>query len=163
MAEVDLTQAEIDERVAILKRFRQLLQQQRNKFREYLTVLERQQTDIEQQNPDSIMAHAELEQQVLANIVNLRRVISPMEKLYETAHKPDSKDSAEAVQIPHLQAELDLLQEKVLLQNEKNRELLKTHMTDIRTQINQIKNPYRNRQSVYSSNVENPAIIDLQV
>lgn len=33
-----LTQAEIDERILILKRFRTLLEQQRTKFQEYLKV-----------------------------------------------------------------------------------------------------------------------------
>lgn len=36
----ELTKQEIDERVAILKRYKSLLEQQRNKFREYLKVLE---------------------------------------------------------------------------------------------------------------------------
>ena len=36
---MELTQAQIDERIAVLKRFRTLLEQQRNKFREYLHVL----------------------------------------------------------------------------------------------------------------------------
>lgn len=37
-----LNDSEIAERVAILKRFRSLLEEQRLKFREYLTVLEKQ-------------------------------------------------------------------------------------------------------------------------
>ena len=40
--ENELTQAELDERVAILKRFRTLLEKQREKFQEYLKVLEKQ-------------------------------------------------------------------------------------------------------------------------
>ena len=38
----NLSKEELDERVAILKRFRALLEQQRTKFREYLKVLESQ-------------------------------------------------------------------------------------------------------------------------
>ena len=37
-----LNDSEIAERVAVLKRFRSLLEQQRLKYREYLTVLEKQ-------------------------------------------------------------------------------------------------------------------------
>ena len=36
----ELTQQELDERVALLRKFRSVLEQQRNKFQEYLTVLE---------------------------------------------------------------------------------------------------------------------------
>jgi hypothetical protein len=52
-----------------------------------------------------------------------------------------------------LQKDLSTLQNKVLAQNEKNRELLRTHMTQIKTQIEQFKNPYRNVKSVYAQKV----------
>ena len=41
-----LNDSEIAERVAVLKRFRTLLEEQRLKFREYLTVLEKQEKSI---------------------------------------------------------------------------------------------------------------------
>ena len=71
MAELNLTQEEIDERIAILKRFRKLLEEQRNKFREYLDVLEKQQSAIENGDTDAMLAHTELEQQIVANIGSL--------------------------------------------------------------------------------------------
>lgn len=79
---MQLTQEEIAERVAILKRFRTLLEQQRNKFQEYLHVLECQQGKIELEDGDALFAHAELEQQIVANISNLQKVIEPMQSMY---------------------------------------------------------------------------------
>ncbi|MBR7064567.1 MAG: flagellar biosynthesis protein FlgN, partial [Treponema sp.] len=58
----ELTQQEFEERVAILKRFRTLLEQQRNKFREYLNVLEKHQESILEENTEALVAHTELEQ-----------------------------------------------------------------------------------------------------
>ena len=55
MTRLDLTQDEVDERVAILKRFRELLTEQRNKFREYLTVLEKQAQMISTENIDAMV------------------------------------------------------------------------------------------------------------
>ena len=43
----EISQAELDERVAILRKFRALLEQQRKKFQEYLAVLEKQEHSIE--------------------------------------------------------------------------------------------------------------------
>ena len=43
----ELSAKELEERIAILRRFKSLLEQQRNKFQEYLTVLENQQNKIE--------------------------------------------------------------------------------------------------------------------
>ena len=43
---MEITQKELDERVALLHRLKSLLEQQRSKFREYLNVLEKQQDSI---------------------------------------------------------------------------------------------------------------------
>ena len=81
----ELTQQELDERVALLRKFRSLLEQQRNKFREYLTVLEKQENSITSENPETLIAHTELEQQVVKNIANLQKVIVPMSKMYKAS------------------------------------------------------------------------------
>ncbi len=142
----DLSKEELEQRVAVLRRFRALLEQQRNKFREYLTVLESQQNKIEDEDGESLMAHAELETQIVANISNLQKVIQPLQKMYESAGIQDGND------VNQIQSELADLQSKVLAQNEKNRNLLKAHMAQIREQLAtmQAMNPYRGRRSVYA-------------
>ena len=80
---MELTQAEIDERAAILRRFRSLLEQQRDKFREYLLVLESQSKVIQEENTESLLAHTELEQQIASHIISLQKVIKPMELMYQ--------------------------------------------------------------------------------
>ena len=79
-----LSQNEINERVAVLKRFKTLLERQRDKFREYLSVLEKQQTSITEENTDALIAHTELEQQVVSNIAGLQKVIVPMAEMYSS-------------------------------------------------------------------------------
>ena len=91
----NLTQAEIDERTALLKRFRSLLEQQRAKFREYLKVLESQEKTIVAEDTESLLAHTELEQQIASNIISLQKVIKPIEVinkiLITVAKKQESK------------------------------------------------------------------------
>ena len=82
MAAKELSKEELDERIAILKRFRKLLEQQRNKFQEYLMVLESQEGRIEMEDGDSIAAHAELESQIVKNLASLQKVIVPMQGMY---------------------------------------------------------------------------------
>ena len=60
----EISQAELDERVAILRKFRALLEQQRKKFQEYLAVLEKQEHSIEEEDTEALVAHAELEQAI---------------------------------------------------------------------------------------------------
>ena len=145
----ELTKQEIDERIAILKRFKTLLEQQRNKFREYLKILEQQQSSITAEDPEKLLAHTEIEQQVVSNIMSLQKVIVPMTDLYHGISGTSVQAENDAV-LTNIQHDLTDLQEKVLIQNEKNRNLLKTHLSQIRTQLNSLKNPYAHMRSVYA-------------
>ena len=146
----EITQEELNERVALLRRFRSLLEEQRGKFREYLNVLEKQQDSITSENPETLLAHTELEQQVVKNIANLQKVIVPMAKMYKS--KAGTADSAaEDAAIIKIQNELSDLQDKVLKQNAINRDLLRVHIEQLRSQISNFKNPYKNNRSVYAN------------
>ena len=141
----EISKEELDERVALLKKFRQLLQQQRDKFREYLTVLEKQENSIATENADALLAHTELEQQVVSNIMSLQKVIAPMSDLYNKRGGQRDEES-----IVSLQKDLSSLQTQVLAQNKRNRDLLRSHIDSIRTQIASFRNPYKSRRSIYA-------------
>ncbi len=145
----ELTDEELNERVAILRRFRTLLEQQRSKFQEYLNVLEKQENAISAEDTNAIINHAELEQQVVAGIKNLQKVIVPMSEMYKSSAKNANSENDKSVE--SIQNELEKLQGKVLEQNQKNRELLKKHLVQIRSQIENFKNPYRKNRSIYAS------------
>ena len=144
----DITQEELNERVALLRKFRSLLEEQRAKFREYLNVLEKQQDSITSENPEALLAHTELEQQVVKNISSLQKVIVPMSKLYKTRNQ--KANLSEDAEITKIQNELSDLQTKVLRQNEINRDLLRIHIEQLKNQINSLRNPYKNAHSVYA-------------
>ncbi len=145
----NISEEELQERVALLKKFRSVLEQQRKKFQEYLLVLEKQQDSITSENPEALLAHTELEQQVVKNISNLQKVIVPMSKMYSACSTTNS--SLEEQNIEKLQNDLSVLQTKVLKQNQINRDLLKVHIAQIKTQIQNFKNPYKNLSSVYAA------------
>ncbi len=144
-----LTQRELDERIAILRKFRSLLEEQRAKFKAYLNVLEMQESKISNEDADALIAHSELETQIVQSIGSLQKVIMPMQELYHSCDAASASPS-EALPIQQIQQDLELLQMQVLEQNEKNRSLLKNHIADLRSQMLNLKNPYKNRQSVYS-------------
>ena len=145
----ELTDEELNERVAILRRFRTLLEQQRAKFQEYLDVLEKQEKSISDEDTTAIIGHAELEQQVVAGIKNLQKVIVPVSEMYRASEKTAAPENDKSVE--SIQNELEKLQEKVLAQNQKNRELLKKHLVQIRTQLDNFKNPYKKNRSIYAA------------
>ena len=156
----EISQEELNERVAILRRFRTLLEQQRGKFKEYLDLLEKQQKSISEENPESLIAHTELEQQVVKNIASLQKVIVPMSNMYKSVSA--NNNDKEAQSILQLQNELTDLQEKVLKQNEINSDLLRVHIESIRTQIQNFKNPYRNARSVYAQPQKVASLVEVE-
>ncbi|MGI5059255.1 flagellar export chaperone FlgN [Treponema pectinovorum] len=149
---MELTNAEFEERVAILRRFKTLLEQQRNKFREYLLVLEKQQDKIEREDGDSLVAQTELEQQIVSNISCLQKVIEPMQSMYNSVSSKNLVSTEDKASVQQMQGELASLQQKVLEQNAKNRQLLKNHIEQIKEQLLNLKksNPYFGKRSVYS-------------
>jgi len=154
----EISAQELEERVALLKKFRSLLQQQRDKFREYLNVLEKQENSITTENADALLAHTELEQQVVSNIMNLQKVIVPMADLYRERGGDQREES-----IANLQSDLSKLQNQVLAQNKKNRELLRSHIASIRTQIASFRNPYKNRRSIYAEKTGTGNMVAVEV
>ena len=156
----ELSQNEINERVAVLKRFKTLLERQRDKFREYLSVLEKQQTSITEENTDALIAHTELEQQVVSNIAGLQKVIVPMAEMYSSIRSSAEADETRALE--SIQKDLARLQSQVLAQNEKNRSMLRVHIANIKTQMNRIKNPYRGNRSVYAQKQSVGSFVEVQ-
>jgi hypothetical protein len=152
-----LNDSEIAERVAVLKRFRSLLEQQRLKFREYLIVLEKQEKSISDENTDAVLQHTELEESIIAEIFTIQKVIDPLEYMYTNICKNEHSD------IPHLKTDLDDLQKRVLAQNKRNRELLQTHITGLRQQIASLKRPYAHKESIYASTARTAALVDLSL
>ena len=157
----NITQKELEERVAILRRFRTLLEQQRAKFQEYLTVLEKQEDSINAEDTNAIIHHAELEQEVVQGIRNLQKVIVPMNELYNSSAKGTHEEADRT--LASIQGELNRLQSRVLEQNQKNRELLKCHLIQIRAQLDSFKNPYRNLKSVYATKAAQGNLVAVEV
>ena len=159
--EEELTQEELDERIAILKRFRSLLEMQRAKFNEYLKVLELQEQSISLEDAEAIFAHSELENQIVSNIASLQKVIVPMEKLYRTSNAA-TYNPLESKPVSTIQQELESLKLQVQNQNQKNQDLLRMHMTELRQQLGSLRNPYKYNRSVYAESVVAGSLMNIE-
>lgn len=159
----NLSNEELEERVAILKRFRFLLEQQRNKFKEYLNVLEKQQNSIDAEDSEALIKHSELEQQIVKNISNLQKVIVPMNKMYTAINNKSPISTTNDNDLTQIQLELSTLQQKVIKQNEINRDLLRVHLEKIKMQIANFNNPYKTSKSVYAQTEKVGNFVELNV
>ena len=141
----EISDTELQMRVCVLKRFKSLLQEQRDKFSEYLYVLEKQELSIVQNNIEAVMQHTELENNIIKNILNIQKVIEPIEKIYYLSN-PEDKG------VLQLKNELVRLQESVQKQNEKNRLILDEKMVSVRNEISNFPLGNKYVANVYSKN-----------
>ncbi|MDR0554696.1 MAG: flagellar biosynthesis protein FlgN [Treponema sp.] len=152
-----LAPEELAQRVAILKRFRELLLAQRDRFRTYLDVLDKQQDMIEKGNADDLIAHVEMEEKIVADIFSIQKVIDPLEDMYRAAY-PETAGTAPA-EIPGLKSALEELKLEAVARTERNKELLSRRMDEIRSEIKILRaNPYRGSGSAIAA----PSLIDIK-
>jgi hypothetical protein len=154
-----LSPAELRQRVAVLKRFRELLQAQRDRFRAYLEVLDKQKDLIEQGDAEALTAHVDLEEKIVTDIFSIQKVIDPLEKMYHTLYPRET--GPEAADLPGLKNSLEGLKTEALERARRNKDLLSRRMDLIRGEIKNLrKNPYHSRPSVYAAAA--PALIDIE-
>lgn len=149
----ELTERELEQRVAILKKLRENLLLQREKFRNYLHVLEKEAMDLDNDDIDTLQQHVEMEKALVSEIYAFQKVIDPLEEMYLRTHPTEEPE------IKQLQHSLESMKEQVLARNSRNKERLKERMEGIRNRLLNIKKPYPKR-SLYSSPAP-PSLIDI--
>jgi hypothetical protein len=140
-----LSDDEIRGRVAVLKRLKELLQRQREKFESYLEVLSHEKNDIVAGDVDAMAEHVLMEQSIAEEIFTVQKVIDPLENMYSAAHPLADSE------MPQLKTSLETVKREVLRQSEVNRTLLKQRMDVMRQEIAELKLAFIKRRSVYGS------------
>jgi hypothetical protein len=159
------TTAETDDTAqgaAVLKRYRKLLFRQRDLFRNYLVVLEKQRDSIPTANTDELIARVELEEQAVSEILSLQKVIDPLEITYNASVYLTGGDFAD--DIPALEAALEDLKRQAVALSSHNRDLLSARMKEIRGEINILKSHpviAETRRAVYQ-NLATAGLIDIK-
>jgi hypothetical protein len=152
---------ELERRVAVLKRFRELLSQQRDRFRQYLDVLDKQKGVIEGGNADDLIAHVELEEKIVTDIFAIQKVIDPLEEMYQTTFSPAQTVSTEEQEVPGLKAALEELKAEAVIRSQRNRGLLAKRMEQLRLEMKTLRaKPYAIHRSAFSG--ESASLVDIR-
>ncbi|MCH5294892.1 MAG: flagellar biosynthesis protein FlgN [Treponema sp.] len=159
--ESNLTQQELDERVAILRKYKDLLRQQRDKFQAYLRVLESQEKSIHKEDGESVEAHTMFAERLIGSIKELQKAIIPMQGLYDTS--PAADDDADGNSVEKLKRDLNDLRNRAISQNDKNRALLRTQIEQITDQLSKFKNPYSSVHSIYADQDGAGSMIQIEI
>jgi hypothetical protein len=165
MAASGLSPQEVSQRVVILKRFKELLKAQRDRFQAYLDVLDKSRDVIEQGTADDLIRHVELEEKIVADIYSIQKVIDPLEAMYKAARLESpagSKPPRDGGGVPELKAALEGLKTEAVARAGRNKELLSKRMTELRSEIKNLRsNPYTKRRPGYSDAAP-PSLVDIK-
>jgi hypothetical protein len=163
----NIDSAELAQRVAVLRRFKILLTQQRDRFRSYMDLLEKQQSVIESGSAEDLLTYVEIEEKIVADIFSIQKVIDPLEEMYYTVLSKDAGKTSVRIDNPEevsgLKASLEKLKSEAVIRSTKNKELLSKRMLELRQEIKSLRNnPYaaKGRQSFADSN--SASLIDIK-
>ena len=120
----EVDEQEISRRVAFLRRFKETLIRQRERFQAYLDLLERG-SDTSESPEEVLEFHITLEEAVVRDIATFERTLRPLEAMYE-AHKADDDTD-----IPQIRAALTRTREDLLHRTHVNREKLRHQIESI--------------------------------
>jgi uncharacterized small protein (DUF1192 family) len=163
----EISHAELSQRVAVIKRFKELLKAQRDRFRAYLTALDKQKDVIQNGTTDDLLRHVELEEKIVADIFSIQKVIDPLEEMYQSVKTKSPAKSGSRLaekeageeEVISLKKALDGLKAEAVVRSERNRELLAKRMAELRSEIKSLKNTYAGRK--FQNNI-GPSYIDIK-
>ena len=169
----EIAPAELSRRVAIIKRFKELLKAQRDRFQAYLDALDKQKDVIQGGTADDLLRHVELEEKIVSDIFSIQKVIDPLEEMYHSirmegpAKNPQrtgaigQEENSDGEEVSGLREALEGLKAEAVIRSGQNRELLTKRMAELRSEIKSLRsNAYTRGRSGYGSPA--PTQIDIK-
>lgn len=135
-----LTHEEVAQRVALLKRLKATLAQQRAKFQAYLTVLDAEKSSIEAEAVDVLRAQVQMEEELVVDIHAIQKVIDPLEAVLQQSYQGSSDD-----EVADLKISLDALKTQVEEKSRQNRGLLSRSMEALDREVVRVRPQVRGR------------------
>jgi hypothetical protein len=162
----DISPRELSQRVAVIKRFKELLKAQRDRFRAYLDALDKQKDVIEKGSADDLLRHVEFEEKIVSDISSIQKVIDPLEEMYMSVRVEAPADSAlepgnQGVdEVSGLKEALEGLKAEAVVRSEQNRGLLAKRMAELRSEIKSLRSNAYARRGI--DNTPTPTQIDIK-
>ncbi|GMO47408.1 MAG: hypothetical protein Ta2G_02830 [Termitinemataceae bacterium] len=155
----NLSDSELKERIAIIRRFKALLMDQRRRFQQYLDVLDKQKGVIVDGRAEDIISHVELEEKIVADIFMIQKSLDPIQSMFKSAWAGSVSD---AVEIPQMSATVESLKVKAIELSRRNKEMLENRMIAVRNEMKSLRsNPYAANKSIYAD-PKTPILVDIQ-
>jgi len=135
-----LTREEVERRVALLKRLKATLAQQRSKFESYLQVLDAERASLDRDAMDTLQAQVALEEELVVDIYAIQKVIDPLEAVLQESYQGTPDD-----EIADLKTSLETLKVQVNQRSIENRGLLSKSMELVQREVVRLRPQVRGR------------------
>lgn len=133
-----------EDRTALLTRLRNQLLKQREKFEDYLILLDQQEHAISEGDAERLRDYVEIESRIIEEIGAVQQVVAPLAEIYRAVTpEPDAE-------VLELKESLGRLHREATRRNERNQELLRDGMESLRQEIAAVSRPQRSA-NVYST------------
>lgn len=129
--------ADIDQRVAILKRYRRMLDLQREKLQGYLAVIDSREASLSVAGYERLEEYTVLEQEAVRSIVTVQRCLEPLKNLYLELNPEGDRDIAD------MEQRLERLRVEVLARNSESRALLRGQAEALRLELTRVRSTRR--------------------
>lgn len=140
-----------------------MLVRQRDKFAGYLELLEREEEAIQAGDAERLASYVELEQSVITEICVLRKVIDPLEGLYQAAYPLGGRlyrPTESPGEIGELKATLERMGAEVLERNARNRAALRVKVDELRLEIAALRR-WPGPRSSFAAAPDAPSLVDI--
>ncbi|MDR0561130.1 MAG: flagellar protein FlgN [Spirochaetaceae bacterium] len=132
----------------ILTYLQSLLYAQKDQFRLFLEVLDKQKNAIKQGAAETITAYIEREEQILAGILAFQKSAESWEALCRN-------DAQSAGEILEIKTALEALRQEASFRSKENQRLLAQRMAATASELQALKtSPLRKRNSVYTGHID---------
>lgn len=133
-----------EERVALVTKLKERLLEQRERFEEYLILLDQQEQAIAEGDAETLSRYVEMESRIIEDIGAVQRVVTPLSEVYRSV--TDDPDP----EVLELSESLNSLHREATQRNLKNQELLRRGIDHLRQEIGSLSTPKR-AVNVYST------------
>lgn len=144
---------ELDQRIALLRRYRRMMELQRERFQDYLDLLDTREAAIRSNSYESLEDYAVREQQVVKGIMSVQDCLQPLAEMYVRIFPEGSPD------IDELVTRLDSLKHKVLARNAESLAFLKAQARKLKDELASVK---QKTGPLPVFGAEKPVLVDIQ-
>jgi hypothetical protein len=127
----------------IARNIRRNLLEQKERLTQYLDVLEKEETDLVNEDPDKLISHIELENNIISELSSLKKIMTPLEVIY--FNSPYKKDDL----IVGLKKNINELTKQVKAKAGSNKIKLDTIIISAKDKLENLKN--KRERSIYDN------------